>query len=154
MSAYFLDSSAIVKRYSPEKGTNFVISLFKPSAQHQLYVARITLVEVISALARQQRGGFLKPDEYAKAVARFRRVYAKQFFIVDIDAPLIEHASQLTEKHYLRGYDSVQLAAVLEVERLRQIAAASRLTLISADVALNNAAQIEGVLTDNPNLYP
>ena len=53
MAAYFLDSSAAVKRYIRETGTAWIISLFRQTPPNAFYVARITLAEVISACARR-----------------------------------------------------------------------------------------------------
>jgi uncharacterized protein len=57
MNIYFFDSSALVKRYVPEPGTGWIQSLAMAGAGHQIFVARITWVEVLSALARRQREG-------------------------------------------------------------------------------------------------
>jgi hypothetical protein len=54
---FFCDSSAIVKRYVKEIGTPWVLSLVAPAAGNRIYVARITSVEVVSAVTRRQRGG-------------------------------------------------------------------------------------------------
>jgi hypothetical protein len=56
---FFCDSSAIVKRYVNEIGTPWVLSLLAPAAGNRIYVARITSVEVVSAVTRRQRGGSL-----------------------------------------------------------------------------------------------
>ncbi len=50
MAVYFIDSSALVKRYVSETGSAFVTDITAPAAGHRLYVARITRVEVIAAL--------------------------------------------------------------------------------------------------------
>ena len=42
MAAYFLDASALVKRYVTEIGTAWVAGLLDPLARNRLYVARIT----------------------------------------------------------------------------------------------------------------
>lgn len=57
MAAYFLDSSALVKRYARETGTAWMLSLFRTGARHRLYVSRITGVEVAAALTRKLCGG-------------------------------------------------------------------------------------------------
>jgi hypothetical protein len=44
------DSSALVKRFAREQGTPFVLSRLRPSAQNRLCCARITEVEVCSAI--------------------------------------------------------------------------------------------------------
>ncbi len=59
MPVFYFDSSAAVKRYVSEKGTAWVVSLFKPSAQNIIYLAQITGVEVVSAISRRQRAGNL-----------------------------------------------------------------------------------------------
>lgn len=154
MSAYFLESSALVKRYAREQGTTFIISLLKPSAKNQTYAARTAFVEVISALARRHRGGAFSTTQFAKANARFRRLFKKQFRILEIDEPLADESAQLAEKHFLRGYDAIQLATALEVQRIRTRLGASPLTFVSADNDLNNAAQAESLLVENPNHHP
>jgi predicted nucleic acid-binding protein len=50
---YFFDSSALVKRFARETGTAWVINLFKPASGNRIYIARITYVEVISAIVRR-----------------------------------------------------------------------------------------------------
>ena len=50
MAGYFLDSSALVKRYIQEPGTNGVRDLCSPTAGHVLYIARIAGAEVIAAI--------------------------------------------------------------------------------------------------------
>ncbi|MEP7342196.1 MAG: type II toxin-antitoxin system VapC family toxin [Acidobacteriota bacterium] len=154
MAAYFFDSSALVKRHVRETGTAWVIGLMRLPATERLYIARIALVEIISAFARRQRGQTLSPVEAGKATARFRRNYERKYFKIDITNRLIERAAALAEKHVLRGYDAVQLAAALETNDRRLAIGASPLTLISADDALNAAAMLEGLSVDNPNLHP
>jgi predicted nucleic acid-binding protein len=154
MPAYFLDSSALVKRYTIEVGTAWVISLFKPAAANRIYVARITSVEVISALTRRMRSGSIAQADYVKALARFRRAFAGKFRIVEISAALTERAEGLAEKHALRAYDAVQLAAALTINDSRVGAGAEAITLVSADDPLNAAAALEGLTVENPNLHP
>ena len=59
MAAFFLDSSGLVKRFVSEKGSGFVIGLVKPSNRHSIYLARLTSVEVVSAITRRKNIGSL-----------------------------------------------------------------------------------------------
>jgi len=70
MASYFLDSSGLVKRYVAEVGTAWVSSLMDPATGNLLYVARVTGVEVVSALTRRARGGSLSATHAAAAVRR------------------------------------------------------------------------------------
>ena len=56
MAHYFFDSSALVKRYVHEDGTAWVRRLTRRSAGRRIYLARITNVEVASAVARRRKG--------------------------------------------------------------------------------------------------
>jgi predicted nucleic acid-binding protein len=154
MPAYFLDSSALVKRYIRETGTAWILNLFRPASGNQIFVAEITLAEVIAALTRRHRGAHLTPAAYHRSVTRFRRAFADKLFPVSITLPLIERASHLAETCFLRGYDAVQLAAASEVHAARTLASASPLVFCCADNELLNAALAEGLQAENPNLYP
>jgi uncharacterized protein len=54
MADYFFDTSALVKRHVDEVGSPWVKSLVRAKAGHTLYIARITAVEVTSAITRRQ----------------------------------------------------------------------------------------------------
>lgn len=153
MAAYFLDASALVKRYAREPGTAWMLGLFRRAVGHRLYVARITGVEVAAALARKRRGGHLTTSEGARALARLRRDLGQRLRIVEITHALLTDAMDIAEKHGLRGYDAVQFAAMLEAnnERLRQ--SLSPLTLITADDELLAVGAAEGIMIDNPSAH-
>ena len=54
MASYFFDSSALVKRYVNEAGTDWVTSLIDPATGHEIFLARISGVEVVSAIKRRE----------------------------------------------------------------------------------------------------
>jgi uncharacterized protein len=58
-----------------------------------------------------------------------------------------------TQRHKLRGYDAVQLAA-LTLHGLLTQAAFVPLVFVAADDDLLEAARSEGLATDNPNQHP
>jgi uncharacterized protein len=152
VAVYFLDSSALVKRYAQETGSAWVERLTDPQVDHRLYLARITAVKVVAAVTRRQRGGAFSATD-AAALADFAADLAHQYRQVDITSRLITQAIQLAKTYALRGYDAIQLAAVLTVHVAREVQGLSRLTLVSADHELNAAAVAEGVLVDDPNIH-
>lgn len=154
MATYFFDSSALAKRYVNELGTAWVTGLLAATAGHQIYLARITGVEVIAAIRRRARSGSLTAVAAAAAILLFRQEFAVLFDMVAVSRRLVMRAMDLAEQHPLRGYDAVQLAAALRVnaQRLRQ--GFSPLTLVSADASLNAAARAEGLAVDDPNNHP
>jgi predicted nucleic acid-binding protein len=152
VAVYFVESSALVKRYAQETGSAWVEVLTDPQAGHHLYVARITAVEV-AAVTRRQRGGAFAAADAAAALADFADDLAHHYRQVDITSRLITQAIQLAKTYALRGYDAIQLAAVLTVHVAREAQGLSRLTLVSADRELNGAALAEGVRVDDPNIH-
>jgi len=149
VAAYFLDTSAVVKRYVQETGTAWVQALTAPSAAHSLFVVRITLAEAVAAVTRRERVGSLSPADAATALADFHHDFAQQYLTVEVTAGLVAHAAALARHRALRGYDAVQLAAALAIRV--QVPA---LTLVSADGDLNSAAIAEGLLVEDPGSHP
>ena len=154
MAAYFFDSSALVKRYVQEDGTRWVRNLTRQDPQTRIYLARITVVEVTSAVARRRKGKEILPKKASSILYRFRQHLAGRYSIVDITSPLLDEAATLANAHKLRAYDAVQLAAVLEVRRLRAARGLEAATLVSSDGPLNQAAMAEGMTVENPRDHP
>jgi predicted nucleic acid-binding protein len=153
LAVYFFDSSALVKRYVRETGTGWVSSIINPAAGNEVYLARITGVEVISALVRRGRDGTMSEHDVATALAQFRKDFAGEYQALEVNAAVLTRAMSLAEAHVLRGYDAVQLAAALEFSNFCSAAGLSACVVISADHALNVAAAAERLTVDNPNTH-
>lgn len=154
MSAFYLESSALVKRYSTEKGSKFIIKLVQPSVGNRLYSVKITEVEVCAALTRKRKGLTMTATGATKSISRFRRNFAARFVKSDVSDLILNEAIRLTDLHTLRGYDAVQLAAALQANSERVSQGLLPLVFVSADAELNTAAQAEGLVVENPNNYP
>jgi predicted nucleic acid-binding protein len=153
VAVYFFDSSAIVKRYVEETGTVWVISITNPTIGDSIYVARITGAEVVSAITRRSRGGGISRGDMTRAIVDFRYDFARAYRVLEITPALITRAMSLAQTYALRGYDAVQLAAVLEVNDRCLDLSMPVPTLVSADKALNEAAGVEGLTVDDPNVH-
>lgn len=154
VDAYFLDSSALLKRYVPEVGTAWMQSITDTQSQNLLIVAHIAWVEICSAVARRQREGSISSLQTDQILTAFRAHWNTQYFIVAIDSTVIELAGQLVNQHPLRAYDAVQLAAALSIQGQLTSPNATSLTFLTADSRLLAIAQAESLLADNPNLHP
>ena len=154
MAALFCDSSAIVKRYVAETGSTYVDALADLKTGNIVLLARITRVEVAAAFARRLKGASLTTADAQNALALFQHDLTNNYFTVEITPVLLSEAMRLAMQHALRGYDAVQLAAALEANSERLSNSLPPLTLVSADMDLNNAAQVEGLNVENPNNYP
>ncbi|MEG4521119.1 MULTISPECIES: type II toxin-antitoxin system VapC family toxin [unclassified Microcoleus] len=155
VNAYFLDTSALVKRYVPELGSNWIQSITVPAAGNFLAISQITWVEVCSAFSRRQREGTLSVDEVDQLMVDFRTDFENQYEVLEVDRTLIEIAGALVMQNPLRAYDAVQLASALRFQSTTLVSVPNtQLVFVSADNRLLDIAQSAGLATDNPNNYP
>ena len=154
MAAYCCDTSGIVKRYVTETGSAWIKNLTDVTGGNRIYIAAITAAEVASAFTRRVRVGSLSANDAQTGFADFYNDFQNQYRVTDISAQIIDDAVQLALKHGLRGYDSVQLAAALQVRDERLALGATPPILVAADKELIAAAIAEGLLIENPNNYP
>ncbi|MEG4114736.1 MULTISPECIES: type II toxin-antitoxin system VapC family toxin [unclassified Microcoleus] len=155
VNAYFLDTSALVKRYVPEIGTDWILSITDPATDNDLAISQITWVEVHSAFARRLRDGSLSAQRFDLIPQKVREDFENEYRVIDIDRTLIETATELVMQHPLRAYDSVQLASALRFQSTTLLSPPeTRLVFVSADNPLLDIAQSAGLTIDNPNNYP
>ncbi len=150
MTVYFFDSSALTKRYMLETGTNWVRQVVLPSAGNTILIARITPVEVTSAIARHKRDQNVS-GRTARAMRLFLdRHAAREYQIVQITDAILQRAQDLLDTHPLRAFDAIQLASAVEVNQ--RIIAGNQLSLIfvSSDVRLLTAAAAESLSIHQP----
>jgi len=153
VSAYFLDSSALVKRYILERGSAWVEAIVDSEFGNKIFIARITWVEVLSAFARRQREGSLSATEVEQSTEIFKYDLDNQYQLVEVNGTLAEAAGKLVRRHPLRAYDAIQLASALQIQSIFAQEATNPLIFLTADERLNTIASLEGLVTDNPNLY-
>jgi predicted nucleic acid-binding protein len=153
VAVYFLDSSAVLKRYVTEAGTSWVQALFEPASANRLAIATIAGAEVVAAVARRARGRSISSPDAATIIRRFRLDFSSDFDLIDVTSRVINQAMTLADRHALRGYDSVQLAAALAFNS-EALSVGTSATLVSSDSELNAAAAAEGLTVEDPNRYP
>jgi predicted nucleic acid-binding protein len=153
MTDYYADSSVLVKRHVYEMGTIWFRELCIPTTGNVIITARISMVEVYSALNRRQREAHLNATDYADIMADFTTICATEYQLVELTPPVVERARSLLEHHPLRAYDAVQLSSALIAQNTLLSAGLPPLTFLTADDRLLVAAQAEGLATDNPNAH-
>ncbi len=151
MTTYYADSSALVKRYVTEAGSAHVQALCDPPAAHVLALAHVGLAEVAAALAVKRRQGFLDHVVYDGLLHDMLQDARRQYWLVDVDQSIVVGAIALTRRRKLRGYDAVHLACALFLQDTLVAHGIAPPVLLSADQELLDAAQAEGLATDNPN---
>lgn|SRR5262249_41724677 len=154
MATYLLDSSALVKHYHTEAGTAEVDRLFA-ELESRRFIARLTVVEVQSALARKVREGTIPAPELTEVYGRFfADITHRRVQIVRMTDDHYRAAERLVRQYgpvagapRLRTLDALQLAVALDVH-LRQPLDG----FVVADEDLAAVAQQEHLAVRNPTL--
>jgi hypothetical protein len=153
MTHYF-DSSAVVKVYLDEIGSDWVEAICLQNFEGEIGISQITGAEVVAAMHRRYRTGDIDKITLETALYAFESDFAHFFVKIPVSLIIIQRAMKLIRRHPLRGYDAVQLATALEwADRLIAFGLAKPI-FVSADNALNQAASFEGLLTEHPLDHP
>lgn len=155
MSHFYLDASAVVKRYSPETGSAWIKALADIKAGHTIILSEISLTEVAAALAAKHRAlGGITRKERDDALALFLSHCESEYELAAVSRSVIDRAVALTQNHKLRGYDATQLATAVAANEALSAAGLSSFTFVAADDDLLAAARAEGLAAENPNIHP
>lgn len=153
MAIYFLDSSAIAKRYINETGSTWICSLFDQVLNNQFFITAITRVEIISAITRRAKSGSISSEDAIAIRHQFKEDIQSEYQVIEITENIINSAMIMAEVYALRGYDAVQLASGRELNILCVTNSLPSVIFVSADNNLNAAALAEGLVIKNPNDY-
>ncbi|MGH9934715.1 MAG: type II toxin-antitoxin system VapC family toxin, partial [Blastocatellia bacterium] len=127
-------------------------SITHPATGNTIFTAHISLVEIYSALSRRLREKSISSVRYSRLSSVVNHTWSLQYVVIALTTPVLDTAKQLVERHPLRAYDAVQLAAAIHARRTLP-AQTSSITFLSADGRLLATAQAEGFATDDPNLH-
>jgi predicted nucleic acid-binding protein len=110
----YLDTSALVKIYVEEPGRGVVMRQIDRAAA--VATVRISYAEARAAFARKRREGGFDRRQLRQVVERFDGEWPA-YTVIDVTESVVRRAGLLAERHALRGYDAVQLASAIEVQR-------------------------------------
>jgi predicted nucleic acid-binding protein len=142
-ATYFLDTSALVKRYHVERGTTYLDTVFaEPDATFT--IASITIAELTSAITLKHEQGEISREALLLALSKFSEDLLAEFWILDIERHHIHQAQELILRYGLRTLDSLQLSLLLVTKALSPI-------FLCSDRRLLAAARTEGIAVQDPS---
>ncbi len=151
MNYFWLDASALAKRYVPETGSSLMNYLFTRVPATSLMCLLEGIGEVISILVRARNRGGLPAIRFRQVMSRFNLevIRHNDFEKLSADPIQVTTSWQWIEKHSINSTDSIILQCALDkANELR--ADGHDLILVSADARLIRAANAEGIVTFNP----
>ena len=151
MKSFFVDGSALAKRYVAEPGTPLVDFLFDHVLPDRLVVLNIGLAEVVSVLVRRKNAGVLSAATFSQALLQLGQeiIHATTLRKVEATNTLVIAALTHIENHSINATDAIALHAALGLaQHLRS--RGDDLVLVASDQRLLRAAQAEGLVGFNP----
>ena len=149
MARCFFDTSALVKHYHAEAGTDVVDRVIDdPGAE--LIIARLTLVETISVFAIKVRTGEFDAAEFARLRGLFAtHVARRRYQVFRLLHVHYDRARDLIAdyglRRQIRTLDALQLSVALEIHQVAPID-----QFVRADQKLCDIARPEGLNVLNP----
>lgn len=142
--SFFIDTSALFKRYQLEHGTDLVCKLLEESNQ-PVYISSISIIEIVSNLRRLfEIDKITTEEQFLQQRAFFYQdITSLGITILDVTADDIVNAESLILKRYMKPIDSIQLALALNLQQ-------DDVTFVSSDQRLCKIAETEGLLILTP----
>ena len=146
MSCYFLESTAFVKLFVQEPGTDALIRLMETVEDNRKLIAASAPLEVYSAIRRRARSGAISAEDASSALD-ILRVEAARMVQEPLNPAVLEAARQLVDRTELRWPEAIQLGAAIVAREMFQ---GTEIIFVSASQNLLDAAKTEGFNTLNP----
>jgi uncharacterized protein len=142
----FFDTSALVKYFHEEEGTDSVTPLIE-NIENDVWISELAFVEFVSALHKKYRTGVLGKREIALALDGFTETCAV-FSVEPLGQSVTQEAvillNQYGPTNNLRTLDALQLAAFSLIAETNSI-------FVSADINLCAVASLAGYTVINPS---
>ena len=146
MASYYFDTSALLKFYIQEEGSEVVADLMENIGSDGISILDITLLELRSAVRRRERQEDMSEREANRTIDKIRQDETSVYLVQSLDSSVTEEAIRVLDTHPLKTLDALQLAGCLVIGRRMS----EPLTFVCADTRLNDAARLEGLVTLNP----
>ena len=143
MKRYFFDTSALVKIYHREDGSDFCLELY---ANHShIIISELARVELYSAVYRKQREKQLNVKALNAVLKMFKQDCEGRYEVLQVASLIYDEACSLLSRYSnlygLRTLDSLQLATFLNYCEKDQDC------FVCADKKLTAVVECEGIQT-------
>jgi predicted nucleic acid-binding protein len=143
----YLDTSALIKFYITEKGSDLITSWVSLSRLEG--TAMVTWAEIAATFAKGERSGAITKSVAQNGWQQFMKDW-NSIIVIEVSEALIRQAGDLAWKHQLRGYDAMHLASTLSWQQ----STGEPVTLITFDRQLWRAGKQEGLEVLPDDLSP
>jgi len=144
MELLFFDTSALVKRYYEELGTETVDTLIE--GETTVVITSLTIIETVFAFRRKYNRDELNEGDVNSLLAAFFEEALDDYIILPMEESIQQFSFDLILEDDLRTLDSLQLSAAISLSTEDVT-----VTFVSADEELLSTAQDRGLTVVNPD---
>ncbi len=148
MALLYLDTSALVKLYVQEPGTEPMLALAHPDANHRLAILSLARLEFRAAVRRRVKLGDIEATVADMLIHSFSEHLATIFQVQPVNDAVLEEAAGVIDRYSIRAYDAVQLGGCLALRST--VGEEVDVQFVCADDQLLAAARAEGLPAINP----
>lgn len=151
MNSFYLDASALVKRYVLEKGSPHVHAILDGVPHNRIYLLNVGAGEVVSILVRKRNAGSISTASFGQAYVDFETEILRAADIrkQSVSNRLALSSFPLIVAHSINSTDALMLRSALVIARKLR-AGGEDLVLAASDQRLLRAAGAEGLTTFDP----
>jgi predicted nucleic acid-binding protein len=141
----YLDSSALVKRYIEEEGSDKVNALLE---ERSIAVAsRLAYPEILAAITRRHKAGDIETSAFEKIKKAFKADW-KSFTVVEMHTEVFRFVDTVIDRYALKGADSIHLSTALWLKETVK----EDVVFVASAVELLEAAKAEKLRIINPRM--
>jgi predicted nucleic acid-binding protein len=148
MFIFYFDTSAIVKIYHKELGSDVVDRILE-SKEHGFAISFWTVLEFMVAFSAKRKRKGLSEEALRVTISRFLKDILDKFTVRSVNDELVASAISIANKHALPSADCLQLTGALELKKILS-ETTQKIVLIASDEEMNKVARKEGLEVLNP----
>ena len=143
----YLDSSALIKRYQNEQGTDALNGRLQEEAKglRSVFTSVLTYAEIHAALARRAREKLLSPEEATAVQDEFDADWVLSIGPIELGTNVLGFVRDIVRGFPVRGADAIHLASALWLRDMARLSMkvdqyTGPLVFVSSDKQLARAA--------------
>jgi predicted nucleic acid-binding protein len=111
----YFDTSALIKRYLAERGSDAVQARFDRAqrAGERVFASALTYAEILTALGRKLQSGDLSTDKYEQQADGFTYDWIMALSVLEVDTRTMSSLRSMTARFSVKSADAVHLSAAL-----------------------------------------
>ena len=118
-NSFYMDASALAKRYIPEKGNELVDEILNKVPSSRIHFLNIGAGEILSVLVRRRNAGTLSIANFQQAVANFNAEIVRWAAVTraSVTTRLVATSLPLIIAHSINSTDALILKSALAISR-------------------------------------